>query len=376
MAAFSQSVIGNLKSGAIAAKEIAVDSFSAFQGTIDNLLIKGGLVSPVIKTNLISPLAENSDVTIQIGKVPTETDSGFGKLIVENASGDEVAAIDTAGNADFAGDITAQNLEIVGATVSGELYAAKINSPELDKIQDLLRQVQEDQTLLAESTNWEALIPDNATISAEMTFQNLFVTGQAAMASLSLSNSLAVGTDLIIQTNSLNTISAPLSLQSLAMAPIEMMAGKLRIETNGDVKIQGNLYVAGVIESQGLTVKDDSDIQVAMVDASGSAEFKKISTGNLIIAGGEATTSATLAGLVTRTNATAGVAILPAGTAEMIIENPSITNYTLVYITPTSSTNNQVLYIKSKETGKFIVGFNNPIDADVSFNWWIIETSP
>jgi len=32
------------------------------------------------------------------------------------------------------------------------------------------------------------------------------------------------------------------------------------------------------------------------------------------------------------------------------------------------------LFVKSKETGKFTVGFTDPINIDVTFNWWVIET--
>ena len=75
-----------------------------------------------------------------------------------------------------------------------------------------------------------------------------------------------------------------------------------------------------------------------------------------------------------QTNATAGKAIIPAGLNQITITNPNVTNYTLVYVTPTSSTQNNVLYVKAKDNGYFVVGFNQALDADVSFNWWVIET--
>ena len=82
----------------------------------------------------------------------------------------------------------------------------------------------------------------------------------------------------------------------------------------------------------------------------------------------EATSSA-----VIDTNATAGKATIPAGVSEITINNPNISDYTLVYVTPTSTTENNVLFVKSKEAGKFVVGFTSPIDIDVTFNWWVIE---
>ena len=73
------------------------------------------------------------------------------------------------------------------------------------------------------------------------------------------------------------------------------------------------------------------------------------------------------------TNSSIGQAIIPAGTSEITIKNPNVTNYTLVYVTPTSSTENNVLFVKSKKDGEFTVGFTNPLNIDVNFNWWIVQ---
>jgi hypothetical protein len=144
--------------------------------------------------------------------------------------------------------------------------------------------------------------------------------------------------------------------------------------------------VAGRIQSSGLTLQPKpnrfGDIlsinsatgsSVASIDASGSAKFNSLSTQNLIIAGSQgATDSAVTAGDIT-TNSTIGSAKIPAGTREIVIKNPKITDYSLVYVTPTSDTLNNVLYIKSKQVGEFMVGFTDPINIDVTFNWWIVQ---
>ena len=60
---------------------------------------------------------------------------------------------------------------------------------------------------------------------------------------------------------------------------------------------------------------------------------------------------------------------------EITIVNENVTNYTLVYVTPTTSTHNHVLYVKEKANGYFMVGFTEAVPTDVEFNWWIIETN-
>jgi hypothetical protein len=198
---------------------------------------------------------------------------------------------------------------------------------------------------------------------------------------------MVIGSD-----NTINTLTAPLKIQSLAMAPIEMMNGLVTIDTKGNVNIAGDLNVAGRIRSSGLTLKDGQQSAspsallslqdasgniVSSVDASGSALFNNLTTGGLTIASDSlATASAVVNGVIT-TNATAGQGIIPAGVSEITIKNPKVTDYTLVYVTPTSTTENYVLYVKSKEVGQFTVGFTDllPIPADVSFNWWIVQVS-
>ena len=93
----------------------------------------------------------------------------------------------------------------------------------------------------------------------------------------------------------------------------------------------------------------------------------------------EATDSANPAEITT--NATAGKAILLAQETEMTIYNQNITKDSLIYITPISNPNNQVLYIKNKkapstssgQVGYFKVAIDNPITYDIKFNWWIIN---
>jgi hypothetical protein len=111
------------------------------------------------------------------------------------------------------------------------------------------------------------------------------------------------------------------------------------------------------------------------VDASGSAQFNSVSMQGLTIAGADTTISGSIINGEITTNSTVGKAIVPAGVSEITIKNSKITDYTLVYVTPTSSTNNNVLYVKSKEAGKFVVGFTNPIAIDAEFNWWIIQVA-
>ena len=403
IAALAKLVVANIKAGAITTSDLATNTFTAFQGTVDNLLVKSGLVAMNIQTKLISPLPDGTDVTVQIGSEATPS----GQFVIQNASGSAVATIDNTGNATFSGQVASSQLQVASeATISGTLYADDIKSKSLDDIQALLTKVETDQNVLKNTVDWSSLTATDSASLDQIAVDSLYVTNQAAINSLSVTNSLALGSDMVIgNDNTINTLSSPLKIQSLAMASVEVMGGLVTIDTKGNVNIAGNLAiggnldVAGRVASSGLTLKDtignvqgdnlymsdatasgslltlqnSSGNVVSSVDASGSAQFNNLTTGGLTIASDNlATTSAVINGTIS-TNATAGQGIIPAGTSEITIKNPKITDYTLVYVTPTSTTQNYVLYVKSKENGHFVVGFTNPIDVDVNFNWWIVQ---
>ena len=431
VAAFSEAVIGNIQVGAITAKEIFIeggltvadkiiagaiesqeivtDNFFAFQGTIDNLLITGGLVSPVIETEMISPIV-GSDLAIDLdNSAPEATESSFGRLVVKGEGGAEVASIDGEGNATFSGTLESEEVktkELIADRIYVDEIVSKSSPSEespitIEQIEELLRQSQEDQELLADATDSNIFTATDSASLEELVLGQLYVTGQAAINALSVSFSLTVGSDFVVQsltdesgiiTNSLDTLTAPLKLQSLAMAPLEIMAGKVRIDTEGNVEIAGNLYVAGQIESSGLTLKDNESennssfgnllslvdtegIEVASIDASGAAQFASVATNKLIIASSDLDPAEPNVDGEIEANATAGSAVIPAGMTEIKINNSNIGDYTLVYVTPTSSTINNVLYVKSKQDGSFTVGFNNPLSIDVNFNWWVIDVA-
>ena len=256
----------------------------------------------------------------------------------------------------------------------------------LEKIQNILSEASTTNPLLSQAANWNS---NTATGSAQLVHENIYVTGLAATGSLTATNTITLGNDLVLnaQTNSIETLSSPLRIQSLAMAPIEIMAGLFSINTTGDVNIKGNLYVAGNVEAQSLKVKapnqsqekllevlDTQDNSVATITSTGSAEFKSITADNFLIASTATSSSSAIVNGEITTNATAGEAVIPALQGEITIRNQKVKTQSLIYITPTSESENQVLYVKSKGDGFFKAGFKNPISQDTTFNWWIVDT--
>lgn len=70
---------------------------------------------------------------------------------------------------------------------------------------------------------------------------------------------------------------------------------------------------------------------------------------------------------------TSGKGLIKAGTNSTIIYSDLVTPDTIINITPTSSTGNQIIYIKKQENGMFVVGFDEIVNKMVNFNWEIVS---
>ncbi len=122
-----------------------------------------------------------------------------------------------------------------------------------------------------------------------------------------------------------------------------------------------------------MSLIDESGGEIASITASGAAEFASIETDRLVIKDDPtATSSGTFDGLVYTSSATAGTALVPSGSREVIIRNPNITANSLVFVTPTSSIDNP-LFVKEQAEGEVIVGFDKNAKNDVTFNWWLVD---
>jgi hypothetical protein len=252
------------------------------------------------------------------------------------------------------------------------------------------------------------VLEDQLTIHA-----SLSVLGTTALGQTTIAGALLVSGPVQVGTDGIETIADTLYIQRNKLAALDILDGTLIVTTSGDVLINGNLAVSGNLAVGGVLGVDtiapvgNNDITVKLSrdgpDASGSAN----TFGKLLIKAGtgppvatiDASGSATFAGDVTAsgsgtfkklniatdsspgasdssqiTSSSAGTAILPTGLIELAIPNNQVTNNSLIYITPISSTGNQVLYLKGKEDHtSFTVGIDSPVNLDIKFNWWIVN---
>lgn len=154
--------------------------------------------------------------------------------------------------------------------------------------------------------------------------------------------------------------------------------GKLLVK--GDTEITNNLRVGNTLDVAGSAsisgTLTASKIVLSDKDTSGVTRRDSPDgggTGNILTAADNFLQNGINAPAI-RTTGSAGTATLLAGSSEIVIFNPNITDHTLIYITPTSPTQNRTLFVADKKPDSYFkVAIDSPIPYDIKFNWWIIN---
>ncbi|QQS44650.1 tail fiber domain-containing protein [Candidatus Roizmanbacteria bacterium] len=173
-----------------------------------------------------------------------------------------------------------------------------------------------------------------ASISANLSgidtvVSDLTVTGKTNLYDVGVVGDLVAGLVTVDGVEaSINTIGEPLRLQSEKMADVEFMGGLVRVTKEGDV------HIAGEVSAQKFVVNTDDQL-----------------------------------------NASAGEAIIPAGTDIIEIQTESVTEGSLIYVTFTSDYTPATRYwVESRKKGEsFILKTDKIVDKASQFSWWIVN---
>ncbi len=268
------------------------------------------------------------------------------------------------------------------------------------------------------------------TVDTDLATVNTFlaVLGNASMVNAEVTNSLSVQTDLNLTRNSIATLSDTLYIQPTGLGKIDILAGAISVESNGNLYVNGDLYLKGslyayrlfsdTLETKTATVsgtlftnlikpKDttiaidlssvnqnlkasesallsskfqvlNSGSEVASIDASGSARFKAVTASKLYLPYTYDTLdnpidSSISADELNNTADSIGIGTIKAGQTSIFMQAPIVTKESLMFVTPTTTTNIP-LAVTAKEVGKgFIVSITKPQTTNINFNWWIIN---
>jgi hypothetical protein len=170
--------------------------------------------------------------------------------------------------------------------------------------------------------------------------EDLMVLGRATVSDLGVTGVMTAG---LLQINGIegeiNTIATPLKLQSLAMGDVEVMGGKVRIDTKGNITTEGKITASEV-------------------------EAKKVTTEKIQLAEPEEDpASDTL-------TASAGTVVLKAGDKELVVKTSALTDKSLIFTTPDEPV---AIGSKKRSETEFAITVDKPPSKDININWWIVN---
>ena len=327
-------------------------------------------------TTISARLARLNEVTAAVANIDQLTANN---IVADTISANHIEGLD-AKLATLSAELTDSEVETITDRIKARLALLTGNEPSAEDVP-------------VPTTNYQ--LPTTASDSASLASADLsaIALASADIDFVTINNYLAVIgsatiTDLDI-TNHLYTESISSKTGLLALG-----GNTLLVDSSGAVTVNGDLQVTGTLIASELNlgrlnVYDEAGVAVATIDASGSANFADLSTHLITIASaGGATPSASLLSSSTTSNATAGESVLISPNTELTIESLYVTPNSLVYLTPTTNTDNKVLFVKSKEScvpttnyqlpttnckASFTVAIDAPASSDISFNWWIIQ---
>lgn len=432
----TQAVIENLEAGIIKAREISADSIriatnsvfingQSLDDYVKNLIsdnLNNEIISPIVKTeelytNIISPLSKDSSLVIKLASGSAGQDSS---LVIKNSDNKDVAIINSKGEASISGRLTAQNLETNylnsdNASINGTLRVNKIIADQIQSLEEKSASGETDLTKLSQ-TNLQEIkeVLNLATFSAQLAridelkvatayFEQGFISlGPSSLSNVSIVGKLSVDSNLILANRSINVLGNDLEFQPLRQGGVSFLSGLIYIDTEGNLKVLGNaefakdLKIEGTLSANLIAPIPDQDLVFTLKssknynsptfqikNSSNSAVFSVNDKGD-VISSGSGTFSKLNFSLIAPALAiseneaiatgSAGIASIKAGQKEITIFNKSVTDKSLIYITPTVDTYNLVLYLIRQVPGvSFTIGINTPIYKDIIFNWFILN---
>jgi len=396
-----------------------------------NQLFAQKIISPLaevnqVRTNIISPLASDSDVALQF-------DRSHISVINTKASSSALATIDDQGNARFAGDIEARRASfsgtlrarrIIADEIEGlNIQAATLSANYITNITNVYNTIATPSATPTPDTQLATTTPASdqftslpseslaqtgtPTFSAEFAKfnQGLISLGPTSLTDVGISGKLRLGQSMIISDTGINTIGADLSLQSLRQGNILLMGDRIKIDTEGNLAVGGNavfakdVIVSGKFAASLIVPVPNQDLlfqlptgkdgkaskfqiqtgtgsavltvnQAGDIIGSGSGRFNDVAAKAFtIIRGAQADTSFT----TTVSDGSAGIAVISTNETERTIVSPFMKEDSLVYITATSDTQGVTPYIARQTKDSFTIQIPHIATKDIKINWWIVN---
>lgn len=402
------------------AKTIQVEEKISSPVVETSKLVAQKIESNKIETQTIQPIPK-SDVVIDLAPKESEASStGSGplsKLLIQGFNNETVASFDASGNATLSGTLQAQNVAAQSveaqtvsssqlitkeASVSGTLIANRIEASNITDIEKMVNDLK--NAPLPDSRLYEK---DTSVFKTVGPIDDITVLNKASFYDASVANSLMAGS-VLIKDDTITGLAFELKLT--ALSSINLLDGAVMIARDGTLTTKGEVIAQKGIRTNhvspinkgedikvslsnqsptpaSLQILNDDAEQVASINASGSAYFGGgIGVNTFIADSGDVQNKSNLTAAISTNAQSAGTGEIPAGKSNIIIYNDKLSKNSLVYLTSTSKTENQPVYVSEKKSCEaintpiptecqsyFVVTIDSPIKTAATFNWWIIN---
>ena len=406
---------------------IAGQSLHDYIASVVNEVLGGTVISPVssidtIDTHVISPL-DQSAISVKLENNKLSIING------KSGTGSAVATFDREGNATLSGSLSVGQ----DASIAGTLHASKIiadtieglnvnastvsanyitnvtniynnngsNFPTIDAsasgtgnpgLFDQLFNGSKNYISIASFSSQLAYVANLGATNLSVA-QGLTVYGPTSLSDTSVVGQLSIDGQLILSQNSINTLGTDLNLQPLRQGGLSIMAGLIYIDSNGNATFNSDLTVKGNLYARNISPVDGGDLSLVLGTASASFNVKGSSssailsvnqTGDLTASGAATFGKLNLASansgvtVVSPTeviaSSSAGTITLTANNYQVKVDNPLVTDKSLIYITPVGDTLGKNLYLSDQVSGSsFTAKISSPIPNDIKFNYLIIN---
>jgi len=300
--------------------------FSAGQGTTSlfgDTIFAGTIVANKIKANQIEGL---SVFTNQIGELS-------GSLATLATKIENVPTTDTSTTATIAQ--LANNLSDIPqqvASLSAQMNKLDDLSIRLSLLEKLLPSVSASTSGLLNNT--DATISGKLSVLGKTLLSDVGITGKLNMGLLTIDG---IGDDhTATPAASLNTLSGPLKLQSPSLGGIDILNGKVTIDTSGNLTVNGKI-TAKTIRA------DEADL--------GKVNIKEDNTAS----------------------ASVGEATIPAGQTSVVVKTAAVTDTSHIFTSPDEALDFSIGIIDKKPGQSFTAAIPKPVDKDIKFSWWIVN---
>ena len=276
-------------------------------------------------------LTSTGDLSVN-GQVVGTTQTPTNGLTINNALSTTPQPVQTGTG------VTLDQFNGLSTTVSGLQSQIASMSSQLGKIDDLSKQLADLQktvnlnqllsgtstqsaVLGASITNEDQTIGGKLNVLGRTLLTDVGITGKVTMGLLTIDGT---GEDIATPAASINTLSGPLKLQSLALGGLDILNGKVTIDTNGNVQIAESI----------------------------TAKKYNVSTKDTL-------------------SASAGKAEIPAGKTFIDIHTSALTHDSLIFATPIATPSAVSTSLIGTDT--FEIRMKEPLSQNLDVSWWIIN---